>query len=336
MIKVAINGYGRIGRNVVRALYEGGRRDQIQVVAVNDLGDANTNAHLTRYDSVHGRFPGEVRVENEQLVVNGDVIQVCAERDPANLPWSRIGVDLVIESTGLFTNRASAEKHLKAGAKKVLISAPAKDEVDATVVYGVNHQVIDPERHQIISNGSCTTNCLAPIVKVVQDLAGIEGGIMNTVHSFTNDQNLLDVYHKDLRRARAATASMIPTTTGAARAIGLVLPELKGKLDGFAIRVPTQNVSFIDLSVLTERSVTVEEVHRAMHEAAYGPLAGVLAYNKAPLVSIDFNHDPHSSTYDEGFTKVTGKLLKVCSWYDNEWGFSNRLLDVASVMFGQA
>ena len=335
MIKLAINGYGRIGRNVLRALYEGGRRDQIEVLAINDLGDAETNAHLTRYDSVHGRFPGEVRVERDRLVVNGDPIRVFAERDPAALPWGRLGVDLVIESTGLFTHRDGAAKHIAAGAGKVLISAPAKDKVDATVVFGVNHQVIDPDRHRIVSNGSCTTNCLAPVAKVIHELAGIEGGIMNTVHAFTNDQNLLDVYHRDLRRARAATASMIPTSTGAAKAIGLVLPELAGKLDGFSIRVPTQNVSFVDLSVITSREVSVEAVHRAMREAAAGPLKGVLAYNDAPLVSIDFNHDPHSSIYDAGFTKSKGKLLKVCSWYDNEWGFSNRMLDVACVMFGK-
>ncbi len=335
MIKLAINGYGRIGRNVLRALYEGGRRDQIEVVAINDLGNAETNAHLTRYDSVHGRFPGEVRVERDQLVVNGDPIQVFAERDPVALPWGRLGVDLVIESTGLFTHRDGAAKHIGAGAGKVLISAPAKDKVDATVVFGVNHRIIDPDRHRIISNGSCTTNCLAPIAQIIHDLAGIEGGIMNTVHAFTNDQNLLDVYHRDLRRARAATTSMIPTSTGAAKAIGLVLPELDGKLDGFSIRVPTQNVSFVDLSLITSREVSVEAVHRAMREAAAGSLKGVLAYNDAPLVSIDFNHDSHSSTYDAGFTKSKGKLLKVCSWYDNEWGFSNRMLDVACVMFGK-
>ncbi len=336
MIKVAINGYGRIGRNILRALYEGEWRDDLEVVAVNDLGDAETNAHLTRYDSVHGRFPGEVRVEGGSLVVNGDPIRVCAERDPAKLPWEKLGVDLVLECTGLFTKREQAEQHLKAGAKKVLLSAPAKDKVDATIVYGVNHDVLDPQKHTVVSNGSCTTNFLAPIAQIVHQLAGLEGGIMNTVHSFTNDQNLLDVFHKDLRRARAATMSMIPTSTGAAKAIGLVLPELDGKLDGFAIRVPTPNVSFVDLSVLTEREVTVEDVHRAMREAANGRLKGILAYNTEPLVSIDFNHNPHSSTYESSLTKVRGRLLKVCSWYDNEWGFSNRMIDTAAAMFGIA
>ncbi len=336
MIKLAINGYGRIGRNILRALYEAGLRDDLEVVAINDLGSAETNAHLTRFDSVHGRFPGEVRVEGENLVVNGDAIRVCAERDPARLPWSRLGVDLVIESTGKFTQRAQAEEHLKAGAKKVLLSAPAKDPVDATIVYGVNHELLDPDRHTVVSNGSCTTNCLAPIAQVLNELAGIEGGVMNTVHAFTNDQNLLDVYHKDLHRARAATMSMIPTTSGAAKAIGLVLPELDGRLTGFAVRVPTPNVSFVDLTVLTEREVTVEDVHRAMREAANGRLKGILAINTEPLVSIDFNHNPHSATYEAGLTHVTGKMVKVCAWYDNEWGFSNRMLDTAGAMFGIA
>jgi len=336
MIKVGINGYGRIGRNVMRALYEGGRRDDIQVVAINDLGDAETNAHLTRFDSVHGRFRGDVRVEKDCLVVNGDVIHVLAERDPAKLPWGKLGVDLVLECTGLFTSREKAALHLQGGAGKVLLSAPAKDKVDATIVYGVNHGTLDPDKHVIVSNASCTTNCLAPIAQVMHALAGIEGGIMNTVHAFTNDQNLLDVYHKDLRRARAATASMIPTSTGAAKAIGLVLPELDGKLDGFAIRVPTQNVSFVDLTLSLGREVTAEEINRAMREAADGRLKGVLAYNEAPLVSIDFNHNPHSSTYDAGFTKIKGRLAKVCSWYDNEWGFSNRMLDTAVAMYGRA
>ncbi len=336
MIKVGINGYGRIGRNVMRALYEGGRRDDIQVVAINDLGDAETNAHLTRYDSVHGRFPGDVRVEKDCLVVNGDVIHVLAERDPAKLPWGKLGVDLVLECTGLFNSREKAALHLQGGASKVLLSAPAKDKVDATIVYGVNHDTLDPDKHVVVSNASCTTNCLAPIAQVMHELAGIEGGIMNTVHAFTNDQNLLDVYHKDLRRARAATASMIPTSTGAAKAIGLVLPELDGKLDGFAIRVPTQNVSFVDLTLSLGREVTAEEINRAMREAADGRLKGVLAYNEAPLVSIDFNHNPHSSTYDAGFTKIKGRLAKVCSWYDNEWGFSNRMLDTAVAMYGHS
>lgn len=334
MIKVAINGYGRIGRNILRALYEAGLRDELEVIAINDLGSAETNAHLTRYDSVHGRFPGEVRVESGNLVVNGDVIRVCAERDPEQLPWSRLGVDLVVESTGKFTKREQAEQHLKAGAKKVLLSAPAKDKVDATIVYGVNHELLDPDKHSVVSNGSCTTNCLAPIAQILSELAGIRGGIMNTVHSFTNDQNLLDVYHKDLHRARAATMSMIPTTTGAAKAIGLVLPELDGKLEGFAVRVPTPNVSFVDLTVLTEREVTVEDVHRAMREAADGRLKDILAVNTEPLVSIDFNHNPHSATYEAGLTHAIGNMVKVCAWYDNEWGFSNRMLDTAAAMFG--
>jgi glyceraldehyde 3-phosphate dehydrogenase len=333
MIKIAINGYGRIGRNILRALYEGGRRDALQVVALNDLGDAETNAHLTRHDSVHGRFPGEVRVEADSLVVNGDAIRVCAERDPAKLPWSKMGIDLVVESTGLFTRREQAEQHLAAGAKKVLLSAPAKDKVDATIVYGVNQDTLDPEKHTVVSNGSCTTNCLAPVAQVLHQLAGIEGGAMNTVHAFTNDQNLLDVYHKDLHRARAATMSMIPTSSGAAKAIGLVLPELDGKLTGFAVRVPTPNVSFVDLSVLTEREVSAEDVHRAMREAANGRLKGILAVNAEPLVSIDFNHDPHSATYEMGLTQVHGRFVKVCAWYDNEWGFSNRMLDTAAAMF---
>ena len=335
MIKVGINGYGRIGRNVLRALYEGGRRDEIVVVALNDLGDAQTNAHLTRHDSVHGRFPGDVRVEGDSLVVNGDPVRVLAERDPAKLPWGKLGVDLVLECTGLFAKREAAARHLEAGAKKVLISAPAKDAVDATIVYGVNHDRLDPEKHTIVSNGSCTTNCLAPVAQVLHRLAGIEGGVMNTVHAFTNDQNLLDVYHKDLRRARAATASMIPTTTGAAKAIGLVLPELEGKLEGFAIRVPTQNVSIVDLSVLVEREVKVDDIHHAMREAAEGRLKDVLGYNQEPLVSIDFNHNPHSSTYEASLTKVKGRLVKVCAWYDNEWGFSNRMLDTAVAMFAR-
>ncbi|HEX5314854.1 MAG TPA: type I glyceraldehyde-3-phosphate dehydrogenase [Gammaproteobacteria bacterium] len=336
MIKVAINGYGRIGRNILRAVYEEGRRKDLQIVAINDLGDAETNAHLTRHDSVHGRFPGEVRVEGGNLVIDGDPVRVCAERDPTKLPWKELGVDLALECTGLFTKRAQAEQHLAAGAKKVLLSAPAKDKVDATIVYGVNHETLDPEKHTVVSNGSCTTNCLAPVAQILHRLAGIEGGIMNTVHAFTNDQNLLDVFHKDLRRARAATMSMIPTSTGAAKAIGLVLPELDGKLDGFAIRVPTPNVSFVDLTVLTARAVTVEEVHGAMREAANGYLEGILAYNEEPLVSIDFNHNPHSSTYESSLTKAKGRLLKVCSWYDNEWGFSNRMLDTAGAMFGIA
>lgn len=334
MLKIAINGYGRIGRNVLRALYEGNARDAMSIVAINDLGNAETNAHLTRYDSVHGRFPGEVRVESGDLVVNNDRIRVLAEKDPEKLPWKELDIDLVLESTGIFTRREQCQAHLRAGAKKVLLSAPAKSPVDMTVVYGVNHGQLDPDRHVIVSNGSCTTNCLAPVAKVLNDLAGIEGGIMNTVHSYTNDQRLLDVYHKDLRRARAAASNMIPTTTGAAKAIGLVLPELDGKLEGFAIRVPTHNVSIVDLSVIVSKSVTVEQIHDAMREAASGKLRGVLAYNDEPLVSSDFNHDPHSSIFEATLTKVKGRLVKVCSWYDNEWGFSNRMLDTAHAMFG--
>jgi glyceraldehyde 3-phosphate dehydrogenase len=326
-IKIGINGYGRIGRNTLRALYEGKRRGEISIVAVNDLGDAETNAHLTRHDTAHGRFPGEVKVEGDSMVVNGDRIRVLAERDPAKLPWGELGVEIVLESTGLFANKEKASKHIAGGAKKVLISAPAEGAVDATVVYGVNHSVLRKEM-TVVSNASCTTNCLAPLVKPLHDRIGVERGIMTTVHAYTNDQVLTDVFHKDLRRARSATMSMIPTKTGAAAAVGLVLPELKGKLDGFAIRVPTINVSLVDLTFTAKRATTVEEVSAVLKEAATGSLKGILAYNDQPLVSIDFNHDAHSSTYDASLTKVIdGTLVKVCSWYDNEWGFSNRMLD---------
>jgi glyceraldehyde 3-phosphate dehydrogenase len=326
-IKVGINGYGRIGRNVLRALYEGKYRDQIQIVAINDLGDANTNAHLTRFDTVHGRFRGEVLVDGDSMVVNGDRIRVTAQRDPAKLPWAELGVEFVLECTGLFTSKAKASAHLTAGARKVLISAPGGDDVDATVVYGVNHKVLKPG-FSVISNASCTTNCLAPIAKVLHDEIGILAGVMNTVHSYTNDQVLTDVYHSDLRRARSATMSMIPTKTGAAAAVGLVLPELKGKFDGFAIRVPTINVSMVDLSFNAARRTSVEEVNAVVRKAANGDMRGVLAYNDAPLVSVDFNHDPASATFDATLTKVIqGTLVKVCGWYDNEWGFSNRMLD---------
>jgi glyceraldehyde 3-phosphate dehydrogenase len=326
-IKVGINGYGRIGRNVLRALYEGPHHGQIEIVAINDLGDAKTNAHLTRFDTVHGRFHGEVHVDGDSMVVNGDRIRVVAQRDPSKLPWGELGVEFVLECTGLFTSKAKASAHIAAGAKKVVISAPGGEDVDATIVYGVNHQVLQ-SGFSVISNASCTTNCLAPLAKVLHDEIGILAGVMNTVHSYTNDQVLTDVYHSDLRRARSATMSMIPTKTGAAAAVGLVLPELKGRIDGFAIRVPTINVSLVDLSFSAARKTTVEEINAAVKRAANGELKGILAYNDAPLVSVDFNHDPASSTYDATLTKVVqGTMVKVCAWYDNEWGFSNRMLD---------
>src|SRR5450755_4523541 len=326
-IKVGINGYGRIGRNVLRALYEGKRTGEIQVVAINDLCDPQANAHLTRYDTAHGRFTGEVQVDGNAMVVNGDRIRVFAERDPAKLPWGEVGADFVLECTGLFTSKAKASAHLKGGAKRVVISAPGGDDVDATIVYGVNDGVLKSS-HTVISNASCTTNCLAPVAKVLNDKLGISAGIMTTIHSYTNDQVLTDVFHSDLRRARSATMSQIPTKTGAAAAVGLVLPELKGKLDGFAVRVPTINVSFVDFTFTAARKTTVQEIHDAIKAAANGPLKGILAYNDQPLVSVDFNHDPASSTYDATLTKVIeGTLVKVCSWYDNEWGFSNRMLD---------
>lgn len=326
-IKVGINGYGRIGRNVLRALYESGRNREIQIVAINDLGDAETNAHLTRYDTAHGRFPCEVKVDGDSMVVNGDRIRVLAQRDPAKLPWGELGVDFVLECTGLFTSKAKASAHLAGGAKKVVISAPGGDDVDATVVFGVNHQILRAA-HSVISNASCTTNCLAPVAQVLHENIGIESGLMTTVHAYTNDQVLTDVYHSDLRRARSATMSMIPTKTGAAAAVGLVLPALKGKFDGFAVRVPTINVSLVDLTFTPLRATSVAEINELMRAAAAGPLRGVLAYTEAPLVSIDYNHDAHSSNYDATMTKVVGgKLVKVCAWYDNEWGFSNRMLD---------
>jgi len=328
-IKVGINGYGRIGRNMLRALYESGKNSEIEIVAVNDLGDANTNAHLTRRDTAHGRFPGKIEVDGDHMVVNGDRIRVCAERDPANLPWGELGVDIVFESTGFFRTRATAGKHIEAGAKKVIISAPGGEGIDATIVYGVNHDILKAS-DTIISNASCTTNCLAPLVKPLNDKIGVEHGIMTTIHAYTNDQVLTDVFHSDLRRARSATMSQIPTKTGAAAAVGLVLPELNGKLDGFSMRVPTINVSAVDLTFVASRETSVEEIHAVMKEASEGSLKGVLAYNDEPLVSIDFNHDPASSTYDAGLTKVMqGTLVKVCAWYDNEWGFSNRMLDTA-------
>jgi glyceraldehyde 3-phosphate dehydrogenase len=325
-IKVAINGYGRIGRNIMRALYEYGRTDEIRIVAINDLGDANTNAHLTQYDTAHGRFPGDVDVDGGDLVINGDRIKVFAERDPAKLPWAELGVEVVYECTGLFRSKQTAGAHLAAGARKVIISAPGQD-VDNTIVFGVNNDSLKAS-DQVISNASCTTNCLAPLAKVLHEGIGIESGLMTTIHAYTNDQVLTDVFHKDLRRARSATMSQIPTKTGAAAAVGLVLPELNGKLDGFSMRVPTINVSVVDLTFVAKRSTSVEEVNGIVKSAAEGPLAGVLGYNSKPLVSIDFNHDPHSSVFDAGLTRVMeGKLVKVLSWYDNEWGFSNRMLD---------
>ncbi|TAK54184.1 MAG: type I glyceraldehyde-3-phosphate dehydrogenase [Gammaproteobacteria bacterium] len=325
-IKVGINGYGRIGRNILRALYEAGRSGEISIVAINDLGNAATNAHLTRYDTAHGKFPGTVAVEGDHLVVNGDRIRVLAERDPAKLPWAELGVDFVLECTGLFASKDKAGKHLAGGAKKVVVSAPAEG-VDATIVYGVNHGVLR-QGMTVISNASCTTNCLAPLVKPLHEGIGLESGIMTTVHAYTNDQVLTDVYHSDLRRARSATMSMIPTKTGAAAAVGLVLPELKGRLDGFAVRVPTINVSLVDLTFTARRATTVAEVNGLLRDAAAGALQGILACTEEPLVSIDFNHDPASSTVDTALTKVVGgTLVKVCAWYDNEWGFSNRMLD---------
>jgi len=326
-IRVAINGYGRIGRNILRAHYEGGKKHDIEIVAINDLGDPKTNAHLTRYDTAHGKFPGTVTVDGDYMVVNGDKIRVLANRNPAELPWGELGVDVVLECTGFFTSKEKASAHLKGGARKVIISAPGGKDVDATVVYGVNHHVLKPE-HTVISNASCTTNCLAPLVKPLHEALGVETGLMTTIHAYTNDQVLTDVYHEDLRRARSATQSMIPTKTGAAAAVGLVLPELNGRLDGYAMRVPTINVSIVDLSFIASRSTTVEEVNSILKAAAEeGPLKGILTYNTEPLVSVDYNHNPASSNVDATLTKVSGKLVKVNSWYDNEWGFSNRMLD---------
>jgi glyceraldehyde 3-phosphate dehydrogenase len=328
-IKIGINGYGRIGRNILRALYEGERRGELEIVAVNDLGDAKTNAHLTRRDTAHGPFPGTVEVDGDSMVVNGDRIRVLAERDPAKLPWGELGVDIVMESTGFFASKEKSSAHLEGGAKKVIISAPAGTGVDATIVYGVNHDTLKAS-HTVISNASCTTNCLAPLVKPLHEKIGLKHGLMTTVHAYTNDQVLTDVYHSDLRRARSATMSQIPTKTGAASAVGLVLPELAGRLDGFAMRVPTINVSVVDLTFVAERDTSVDEINQVMKDASEGDLKGVLAYNDEPLVSIDFNHDPASSTYDAGLTKVMGgTLVKVLAWYDNEWGFSNRMLDTA-------
>ncbi len=327
-IKVAINGYGRIGRNILRACYEAGRNDEIRIVAINDLADAATNAHLTRYDTAHGRFSGTVALDGGEMVVNGDRIRVLAERDPTRLPWGELGIDVVLECTGLFASRDKAAAHLDAGAKKVIISAPAGKDVDATIVYGVNHQGLKAA-DRIVSNASCTTNCLAPLVKPLHESVGVVHGLMTTIHAYTNDQVLTDVYHKDLRRARGAAMSQIPTKTGAAAAVGLVLPELAGKLDGYAVRIPTINVSLVDLTFTAARATGVEEINKIMRAAA-DKSAGILAYNDEPLVSVDFNHHPASSIFDATLTKVIdGTLVKACAWYDNEWGFSNRMLDTA-------
>jgi len=334
-IRIAINGYGRIGRNVLRALFEAQRRQAlsgIEIVAINDLGGARINAHLTRHDTTHGRFDWPVSHDGDELVVGGKRIRVSSIRNPAELPWKPLGVDIVMECTGLFTSKAQAGAHLAAGAKKVLISAPGGSDVDATIVYGVNHGTLRAT-HTVVSNASCTTNCLAPIAKVLNDAVGITNGLMTTIHSFTNDQVLTDVYHEDVRRARSATQSMIPTKTGAAAAVGLVLPELAGRLDGFAVRVPTLNVSLVDLVFTAARDTGVDEVNALLQAAATdGPLAGVLGYTDEPLVSVDFNHDPRSSVFDATCTKVNGRLVKICAWYDNEWGFSNRMLDTALAM----
>jgi len=326
-IKIGINGYGRIGRNILRAIHESGRAGEFDVVAINDLGDSTANAHLTRRDTAHGPFPGTVEVDGDDIIVNGDRIKVFAERDPSKLPWGELGVEVVFECTGFFRTRETAGKHIEAGAKKVVISAPGGADIDGTIVYGVNHDTLTAD-HNIISNASCTTNCLAPLVKPLHEAIGVKHGLMTTIHAYTNDQVLTDVYHSDLRRARSATMSQIPTSTGAAKAVGLVLPELNGKLDGFSMRVPTINVSTVDLTFVAERETSVDEINDILKAASEGPLKGVLAYNDEPLVSVDFNHDPASSTYDSTLTKVMdGTLVKVCSWYDNEWGFSNRMLD---------
>lgn len=328
IIRVAINGFGRIGRNVLRALYENSYRDRIQVVAINDLGDPSLNSHLLRHDTVHGHFPFKVEHDAESITVDGDRIAISSERDPAQLPWASMNIDLVMECTGLFTKREAAAKHISAGAKRVLISAPSPD-ADATIVYGVNDDVLTAE-HTVVSNASCTTNCLAPVAKALNDSVGIENGLMTTVHAYTNDQNLTDVYHTDPYRARSATHSMIPTKTGAAAAVGLVLPELAGKLDGLAVRVPVINVSLVDLTFTAGRETTKEEINAIIEKAAAS--SSVLAVNAEPLVSIDFNHDANSSTFDANHTRVNGRLVKIMAWYDNEWGFSNRMLDTALAM----
>ncbi|EDM66602.1 MAG: type I glyceraldehyde-3-phosphate dehydrogenase [Moritella sp.] len=331
-IKVAINGYGRIGRNVLRAFYEGGKEQDLEIVAINDLGDSRINAHLTKYDTAHGRFPGTVDFDAEALIINGDRILTFSERNPKDLPWGELGVDVVLECTGIFTSKEACQAHLDGGAKKVLISAPGKN-VDATIVYGVNHDIITADM-TVVSNASCTTNCLAPIAKLLNDSVGIVNGMMTTIHAYTNDQRLSDVYHTDLYRARAAAMNMIPTSTGAAAAVGLVVPELQGKFQGMAVRVPTINVSLVDLTFEAGRDTTPEEINQIITDAvAADPiLARALAVNNEPLVSIDFNHDAHTSNFDATQTKVQGKLVKVMSWYDNEWGFSNRMLDNAVLL----
>ena len=329
-VRVAINGFGRIGRNVLRAIAESGRKD-IEVVGINDLGPVETNAHLLRFDSVHGRFPGTVTVDGDSISLGNGKIKVSAERDPAKLPWKALGIDIALECTGIFTAKEKAALHLTAGAKRVLVSAPAEN-ADATIVYGVNHDKLTKE-HLVVSNGSCTTNCLAPVAKVLNDTVGIETGFMTTIHAYTGDQPTLDTLHKDLYRGRAAAMSMIPTSTGAAKAIGLVLPELNGKLDGVSIRVPTPNVSVIDFKIVASRKTSKEEINEAMKRAAEQQLKGILGYTNAPNVSIDFNHDPHSSTFHMDQTKVqNGNFVRVMSWYDNEWGFSNRMADTAVAM----
>ncbi|MEO8160103.1 MAG: type I glyceraldehyde-3-phosphate dehydrogenase [Arenimonas sp.] len=331
-IKVAINGYGRIGRNVLRAIYESGRTGEFQVVAINDLGDAATNAHLTQYDTAHGKFPGTVSAEGSDLIVNGKRVKLHAVRNPAEIPWKDHDVDVVLECTGLFTSKAKAGAHIAGGARKVIISAPGDKDIDGTFVYGVNHDQLSAA-HTVISNASCTTNCLAPLAKVLHEKIGIVHGLMTTIHAYTNDQVLTDVYHSDLRRARSATMSQIPAKTGAAAAVGLVLPELNGKLDGFAMRIPTINVSVVDLCFVAARATSKEEIDAAVKAASEGALKGVLGFNTAPLVSVDFNHDPRSSVYDSTLTKVTGgTLVKVLAWYDNEWGFSNRMLDMTAAL----
>ncbi|GHB75480.1 glyceraldehyde-3-phosphate dehydrogenase [Psychrosphaera saromensis] len=331
-IRVAINGFGRIGRNILRALYESEKNYDLKIVAINDLGDANINAHLLKYDTAHGRFNAKVENTDDTITVNGDLIKVTSERNPADLPWKDLKVDVVFECTGMFQSKDTASAHIDAGAKKVIISAPAKG-VDATIVYGVNHETITPDM-TVISNASCTTNCLAPFAKVLNDEIGIESGLMNTIHAYTNDQRLSDVYHTDLRRARAAAMSMIPTKTGAAAAVGLVVPELAGKVDGLSVRVPVLNVSLVDLTFIAKKDTTVDEVNDVIRKAvaAGGPLAEVLSVNDEPLVSIDFNHIPYSSNFDATETRVIGRLVKVMSWYDNEWAFSNRMLDNAMLL----
>ena len=333
-IKIAINGYGRIGRQLLRAIYEYNLRDQFEIVAVNASGGLETNAHLTKFDTVHGRFGADVQHDERHLIVNGDKIPFFSTRNPAELPWRDLGVDLVMECTGAFTSKAKCQAHLDAGAKKVLISAPGEADVDATVVYGVNHTVLTPEM-TVVSNASCTTNCLAPVAKALNDGLGLVKGLMTTIHAFTNDQVLTDVRHKDLRRARSAVENMIPTKTGAAKAVGLVLPELQGKLDGFAVRVPTINVSLVDLTFEAARDTSVDEVNAIVKAAAEGSMKHVLGYNTLPLVSMDFNHTVEASTFDSTLTKVSnGNMVKVLAWYDNEWGFSCQMLNTARAMFG--